>query len=113
MTPEKIFLNFKNKTVIIGSCNVEIDVTIILKSVYFCKLLFCQSRITILVYGNIRISVEIYKSLPNDRDYIFEFKYNRVSLFISVVDANLSFINIINDTESSLIISVRTRLGEI
>jgi len=97
----------------IGSCNIKIDVTIIFKSIYLRKPLFYQSRITILVYGSARISVEVYKSFLNNRNYIFEFKYNRVSLFISVVDTNLSFINVTNDIESSFIIPARIRLGEI
>ncbi len=97
----------------IGSYNIEIDVTIIFKFVCFRKPLFCQSRIIILVYGSARISVEVHRSLSNDKDYIFKFKYNRASLFISIVDANLSFINVINDIKSSLMIPARTRLGEI
>ena len=113
LAPEKILLNFKDRTIMIGSYNTEIDVTIILKFVRFRKSLFCQSRITIPAYGSVRIPVEVHKFLLNDRDYVFEFKYNRVSLFTSVVDVNLSFINVINDIESSFIIPARIRFGEI
>ena len=97
----------------IGSYNTEIDVTIISKFIYFRKPLFCQSRITIPVYRSVRIPVEVHGSLLNNKDYIFESKYNRASLFTSIVNTNLSFINVINDTESPLIIPARTRLGEI
>ncbi len=113
LVSEKIFFNFKNKTVMIGSYNTEIDVTIISKFIYFRKPLFCQSRITIPTYRSVRISVEVHKSLLNDRDYLFEFKYNHISLFISVVNTNLSFINVINDIKSFFVIPARTRLGEI
>ena len=113
LAPEKILLNFKNKIIIIDFYNTEIDVTITPKSTYFYKPLFYQSRITILTYGSAKILIEIHKSLPNNKNYIFKSKYNRASLFTSIVNTNLSFINIINNTKSPLIIPARTRLGEI
>ena len=113
LASEKILLNFKDRTVMIDYCNIKIDVTIISKFTRFRKLLFCQSRITIPAYGSVKIPVEVHESLLNDRDYVFEFKYNRVSFFISVVDANLFFIDVINDTESPLVIPARIRFGEI
>ncbi len=110
---EKILLNFKDKTTIIDSYNIKIDVIITPKSIRLRKPLFYQSRITIPVYGSTKILIEVYKFLLNNKDYIFEPKYNRIFFFISVVDANLSFINIINDTKFSFIIPARTRLDEI
>ena len=109
--PEKIVLDISQGTAQIGSCGITANMTSRQRRPYQKRVIHAHKALTVAPRANIMVSVTTSKALP-DRDYIFEpLQQHNLTLFAHLVDSHISSILVKNETDQTVHIPKRHRLG--
>ena len=106
MSSKRILINVKEEKLLIRSCdNLIADIKMKAKdNIEVCRYMRNQKKIILLSNTMTRLSIKLRTSTPlSDEDYLFKSSYLEVYAYI--VDVNISFIYVKNNTNSAIIIS--------
>lgn len=119
MSSERIFIDIANRLIIVNSCqNLRIELSVTSRANdRIRRVIHFKNRIVIKSRALVQISIRS-ANLSNERDFCFELEYNdntkelqqHDAIYAHIVDCNMSFVHVRNDSDNSLIISRHTRL---
>ena len=110
--PERILIDVGEEKLLIRSCdNLTADIKVKAKdNVKVRRHIRNQKKMVLLFNTMTRLSIELRTSTPlPNRDYLFELSY--LGVYAYIVDANISFICVKNNTDSAIIIPRYAGLG--
>ena len=114
LVPERIDVLLSQRKAIIGSCeNVELDINVTTLPNQTNRLLMLNSQTTIPAYGSTIVQIRPLHGLPTDRDLLFEPDCRLADAYTSIVDHQLSSIELRNSSDKAVVIPRHTRLGRI
>lgn len=101
---ENFIINIKNRTAMISSCKIEIDLSIKQKELYVRRNVHVNHRI--VVQSKLQISIFAEFSVSNDRDFVFESSNEaNLILFHHIVNFTINQIVIRNNSSKAVVIS--------
>lgn len=119
LTPEEMILDFGTQTLKIGSCGLTAGISTIRRDDPGVKnKVYSREKIIIEPGSTIDISIKS-KTLPKDRDFLFEPNLKNVDLgphggvYAHLVDSSLSFVRIKNNAPKKVIIPRHANLGTV
>ena len=119
ITSKKILLNFDRQKIRIDNCrnlhtlfNIKTRQILSIK-----KTIRFRFKMTIFLYKTINVSIVI-KSFLSNRDFLFEFTYQRdlnqtKKMFAYIVDVDISFVQIYNETKQFIIVNRHFKLRNV
>ena len=111
---ERIDVLLSQRKAIIGSCeNVELDINVTTLPNQTNRLLMSNSQTTIPAYGSTIVQIRPLHGLPTDRDLLFEPDCRLADAYTSIVDHQLSSIELRNSSDKAVVIPRHTHLGRI
>ena len=111
-------INIKHKTIIINVCkNIIILISIKIKDYIISASVFNKKKVIILIHIIMLIkivNISIQLNLSCDRDFIFKLKaLNKLSVYIHIVNVNITSIFIQNDFNQFIMLSKQTYINKI
>lgn len=120
MKPKCMMLDLQRDVMMVGSCqHLEVPiVTHTKKGSQTDTTIFSKSRKVIAPHTDMRVSVQARRQplqkLPTDRDFIFEpAEHDSLSVCAHVVDQSMSKVLVRNDSDRSMVLPKRTKLGKV
>ena len=112
--PERIVVDIANKSATISSCGVKIDIEPKQRGQMIKRKVHAQQAITIVPYSEVLVPIKALDGIPTDRDFMFEPKPQpALSMYTHLVDLSTSAILVTNNTDRTVQILRKAKLGAI
>ena len=114
MAPEKVDISLSGKKMSIGSCGVDVPITIRSKPGASRQFYPIHLKSTTVIPPHSTTTVGIHKLPQVDRDFVFEpEEMDHVSLFAHLVDGDTKCVLVKNETDSQVVLRRGQRLGRL
>lgn len=111
--PEGFIIDIKKRSVLIRSCKVTVPINIRQKGQFFIRKLLISQDIVVLPHLEVIVSL-IPLPLPDDQNFLFyPFAQTNLTLFIHLVDYQISKILVKNTSSQMLYVLRRYKLGHL